>query len=97
MDTIKNAANYVSDKTSEAVNSASKETNKQVAKDSNVGIGDRASAAKDYVGDSLDQVRCCFYILLSPIGINICAAKGQGFGRGQQAEDYPLSGVSLST
>lgn len=57
MDTIKNAANYVSDKTSEAVNSASKETNKEIAKDSNVGIGDRASAAKDYVGDSLDQVR----------------------------------------
>lgn len=56
MDTIKNAANYVSDKASETVNSASKTTNKEVAKDSNVSVGDRASAAKDYVGDSLNEV-----------------------------------------
>lgn len=81
MESVKNAANYVSgtilpypiqflalsptvltclrftDKTSEALNSASKETNKEVAKDSNVSIGNRASAAKDAVGDSLSEVR----------------------------------------
>ncbi|KAF3770857.1 hypothetical protein M406DRAFT_101014 [Cryphonectria parasitica EP155] len=55
MDTIKNTANYVSDKASELTNSASKETNKQVAKDSDVSITDRAKAGKDYVGDSLDE------------------------------------------
>lgn len=56
MDTVKNAANYVSDKTSEVLNSASKETNKEVAKDSNVSIGNRAEAGKDYVKDSLSEV-----------------------------------------
>lgn len=56
MDTIKNTANYVSDKASELTNKASAETNKEVAKDSNVSIGDRASAGKDYVGDKLSEV-----------------------------------------
>lgn len=56
MDTVKNAANYVSDKTSEVINSASKETNKEVAKDSNVSIGNRAEAGKDYVKDSISEV-----------------------------------------
>lgn len=56
MDTVKNAANYVSDKTSEVLNSASKETNKEVAKDSNVSIGNRAEAGKDYLKDSVNEV-----------------------------------------
>lgn len=60
MDTVKNAANYVSDKTSEVLNSASKETNKEVAKDSNVSIGNRAEAGKDYVKDSLSEVNYFF-------------------------------------
>lgn len=55
-DTIKNAANYVSDKASELTNAASKETNKEVAKDSNVSLGNRAEAGKDYVKDSLKEV-----------------------------------------
>ncbi|KAJ4389201.1 hypothetical protein N0V93_006664 [Gnomoniopsis smithogilvyi] len=55
MDTVKNAANYVSDKTSEVLNSASKETNKEVAKDSNVSIGNRAEAGKDYLKDSVSE------------------------------------------
>lgn len=41
MDTIKNAGNYVSDKIQGATHGASKEANKEVAKDSNVGVGDR--------------------------------------------------------
>lgn len=102
METVKNAANYVSgtpnphspahaltpfpsfgisfslltwllttDKTSEALNTASKETNKEVAKDSNVGLGDRASAAKDAVGDSLSEVNTfstqCKYVKLTAL------------------------------
>jgi len=55
MDTIKNAANYVSDKASEVTNAASKETNKEVAKDSNVSVGNRAEAGKDYVKDALSE------------------------------------------
>ena len=41
MDTIKNAGNYVSDKIQGTGATASKEANKEVAKDSNVGVGDR--------------------------------------------------------
>jgi hypothetical protein len=41
MDTIKNAGNYVSDKIQGSGHEASKEANKNVAKDSNAGIGDR--------------------------------------------------------
>ncbi|OBR12056.1 Glucose-repressible protein [Colletotrichum higginsianum IMI 349063] len=55
MDTIKNAANYVSESVQQAGATASKETNKQVAKDDNVSIGNRASAAKDAVSDKVDE------------------------------------------
>jgi hypothetical protein len=41
MDTIKNAGNYVSDKISGTGHEASKEANKNVAKDSNQSISDR--------------------------------------------------------
>jgi hypothetical protein len=41
MDTLKNAGNYVSDKIQSATNATSKEANKEVAKDSNVGLGSR--------------------------------------------------------
>ena len=51
----RNAANYVGDKANEAVSGASKETNKQVAKDSDAPLGSRASAAKDAVGDKMDE------------------------------------------
>jgi hypothetical protein len=41
MDTIKNAGNFVSDKVQQATSGASKEANKNVAKDNNANIGDR--------------------------------------------------------
>lgn len=41
MDSIKQGANYVAEKAQEATSGASKETNKQVAKDSDAGIGTR--------------------------------------------------------
>lgn len=41
METVKNAANYVSETVQGATAGASKEANKQVAKDGNVGIGTR--------------------------------------------------------
>lgn len=41
MDTIKNAGNYVSDKVQSATSGASKEANKDVAKDNNAGVGTR--------------------------------------------------------
>lgn len=41
METVKQAANYVSETVQGAASGASKETNKNIAKDSNVGIGTR--------------------------------------------------------
>lgn len=41
MDSVKQGANYVAEKAKEATSGASKETNKQVAKDSDAGIGTR--------------------------------------------------------
>ncbi|KAL6248957.1 hypothetical protein RBB50_004020 [Rhinocladiella similis] len=55
MDTIKNTANFVSDKVNEATSGASKEANKNVAKDSDASLGTRASAAKDALGDKVDE------------------------------------------
>ncbi|KAI1503618.1 glucose-repressible gene protein [Biscogniauxia marginata] len=55
MDKIQNAANYVSDTVKGAANTASKEGNKEVAKDNNASLGTRATAAKDAVGDKVDE------------------------------------------
>ncbi|KAK5077191.1 hypothetical protein LTS08_006119 [Lithohypha guttulata] len=55
MESVKNAANYVSDKAGEMTSGASKEANKNVAQDSNASLGTRASAAKDAAGDKLDE------------------------------------------
>ena len=55
MDTIKNAANFASDKVNETISGASKETNKQVAKDSDAKIGTRVQAAGDAIGDKFDE------------------------------------------
>jgi hypothetical protein len=41
MDSIKQGANFVSEKAQEAVSGTSKEANKEVAKDSNASIGTR--------------------------------------------------------
>ncbi|KAK3378444.1 putative GRG-1 glucose-repressible gene-1 protein [Podospora didyma] len=51
MESVKNAANYVSDKVQGATATASKETNKEVAKDSNAGVGTRIQAAGDALSD----------------------------------------------
>ncbi|KKP00019.1 hypothetical protein THAR02_07877 [Trichoderma harzianum] len=55
MDSIKQGANYVGEKVQQATSGASKETNKQVAKDSDASVGTRASAAKDALGDKMDE------------------------------------------
>ncbi|KAL7409589.1 glucose-repressible protein Grg1 [Mrakia frigida] len=55
MDTIKNAANYVSETVQGTGAEASKEANKSVAKDSNASIGTRVSAGMDALGDKADQ------------------------------------------
>jgi hypothetical protein len=55
MDSIKQGANFVSEKAQEAVSGTSKEANKEVAKDNNASIGTRASAAKDALGDKADE------------------------------------------
>ncbi|KAI0848674.1 glucose-repressible gene protein [Daldinia vernicosa] len=57
MDKIQNAANYVSDTVKGATSTASKEANKEVAKDNNAGFTTRASAAKDAVGDKVDETK----------------------------------------
>jgi hypothetical protein len=50
-----NAANYVSESVQGTGSQASKEANKQVAKDNDASLSSRATAAKDAVGDKLDQ------------------------------------------
>jgi len=55
MDTIKNAANYVSDTAKSATAGASKEANKSVAKDNNAPVGSRISAGVDALGDKKDE------------------------------------------
>ncbi|KAK0115776.1 Glucose-repressible protein [Cadophora gregata] len=55
METIKNAANYVAESVQGGGAAASKEANKQVAKDSDASLGTRATAAKDAIGDKIDQ------------------------------------------
>lgn len=52
---VKNAANYVSESVQGAGSEASKETNKNVAKDSGASLGTRASALKDAVVDKKDE------------------------------------------
>jgi len=48
---------YVGDKANELTSGASKEANKNVAKDSDASIGTRASAAKDALGDKADETK----------------------------------------
>jgi hypothetical protein len=52
---LQNAANYVSESVQGAGSQASKEANKQVAKDNDASLSSRATAAKDAVGDKFDQ------------------------------------------
>ncbi|KAI9746374.1 MAG: Glucose-repressible protein [Claussenomyces sp. TS43310] len=55
MESIKNAANYVSESVQGTGATASKEANKQVAKDNDATLSSRATAAKDAVGDKFDE------------------------------------------
>lgn len=48
---------YVGDKFNEATSGASKEANKNVAKDSDASLGTRATAAKDAAGDKIDETK----------------------------------------
>jgi len=56
METVKNAANYVSESVKGGSSEASKEANKNVAKDNDASLGSRATAAKDAVSDKSDEV-----------------------------------------
>ncbi|CAH0053350.1 unnamed protein product [Clonostachys solani] len=55
MDSVKQGANFVSEKVQQATSGTSKEANKEVAKDNNANLGTRASAAKDAAGDKLQE------------------------------------------
>ncbi|KAG5928875.1 hypothetical protein E4U53_002572 [Claviceps sorghi] len=55
METVKQAADYVSESVKGAVSGTSHEANKQVAKDSDANVTTRLTAAKDAVGDKIDQ------------------------------------------
>jgi hypothetical protein len=50
-------ADAVSDKVTEATSGAQKEGNKAVAKDSNADASTRATAAKDAVGNKMDETK----------------------------------------
>ncbi|KAJ5713045.1 Glucose-repressible protein [Penicillium malachiteum] len=56
METVKNAANYVVETVQGAGATASKEVNKEVAKDSDAKLSTRANAAVDALGDKKDEV-----------------------------------------
>ncbi|KAH7318640.1 glucose repressible protein Grg1 [Stachybotrys elegans] len=55
MDSIKQGANYVAESVQQATSGAQKTANKEVAKDGNAPIGTRASAAKDALGNKVDE------------------------------------------
>ncbi|CAO1598464.1 MAG: hypothetical protein LQ349_006819 [Xanthoria aureola] len=55
MDSIKNAGQSVMESVQGTGATAQKEGNKEVAKDSNQGIGERATAAKDALGNKMDE------------------------------------------
>ncbi|KAJ0417344.1 hypothetical protein BJY00DRAFT_289733 [Aspergillus carlsbadensis] len=55
MESVKNAANYVTESIQSAGSTASKETNKNVAKDNDASLTSRATAAKDAVVDKKDE------------------------------------------
>ncbi|KAJ4140320.1 hypothetical protein NW768_001677 [Fusarium equiseti] len=55
MESIKQAGNYVAETIQQATAGASKETNKEVAKDGNASLSTRATAAKDAIGDKVDE------------------------------------------
>jgi len=55
MQTVTDAANYVSETVQGAGSTASKEANKNVAKDSDASVTSRLSAGKDAVGDKFDE------------------------------------------
>ncbi|PHH71817.1 hypothetical protein CDD82_6327 [Ophiocordyceps australis] len=57
MESLKQGAQYVADSVKEATSGASKEVNKDIAKDSNASIGDRATAAKDALGDKANETK----------------------------------------
>ncbi|OAV93044.1 hypothetical protein, variant [Puccinia triticina 1-1 BBBD Race 1] len=57
MQTVKDTVAYAVDKASELTNAASKEANTAVAKDSNASLSTRATAAKDAVGDKINEVK----------------------------------------
>ena len=57
MESIKQGANYVAESVQQATSGASKEANKNVAKDSNASLGTRASAAKDALGDKASETK----------------------------------------
>ncbi|KAL4923537.1 putative glucose repressible protein Grg1 [Aspergillus undulatus] len=55
METVKNAVNYVSETVQGAGATASKEANKEVAKDNDADLTTRATAAKDALFDKKDE------------------------------------------
>ncbi|CAO1613665.1 unnamed protein product [Parajaminaea phylloscopi] len=55
MQTVKDTINSVSEKAQETMSGASKEANKEVAKDSDASLSTRATAAKDAISDKADE------------------------------------------
>jgi len=55
METVKNAGNYVAETVQGSGATASKEANKQVAKDNDASLSSRTTAAKDAVIDKKDE------------------------------------------
>lgn len=57
VNTVQDAANYVAETVQQYTAGASKEANKDVAKDSNNSLGDRASAGIDALGDKAKETK----------------------------------------
>jgi hypothetical protein len=83
----------------QATSGASKEANKNIAKDSNVDLSTRATAAKDAVGDKMDESKHSVRDLTVDLDTATANADyySAGIGRGQQAEDHPLDSRQVQT
>ncbi|KAL7938477.1 glucose-repressible protein Grg1 [Trichoderma chlorosporum] len=55
METVKQTFNYVAESIQGATSGASKETNKEIAKNDNVDVSTRLSAGKDALGDKIEE------------------------------------------
>ena len=93
----RNAGKYVSDTVQGTLSGTSHEANKEVAKDSDASLGDRASAAKDAVGDKVDQKGHDVRYISIPLANSSNDIIITGERKRQQRESQALDSLCTST